>query len=136
MTTLDVAKSLYTAFADLDRQAIAGLLDRSFKARVSSGMPLGVGGPVTGPQAMFSKVWGPLSAAYDAEVHPEEFVEVALDRVIVFGFYRGTSRSTSNRFQSAFAHDLTIHNGKITSLIQITDTKPWHDALTAPPETL
>ncbi|MFD3745478.1 nuclear transport factor 2 family protein [Nocardia sp. NPDC058633] len=131
MTARDVAESLYAAFAESDGPALAGLLDRSFTARVSSGMPLGVGGSISDPQSMLSGVWGTVFAAYAAAPYPEEFVPVAPDRVIVFGFYRGTCRSTGTGFEAAFAHDLTVRDGKIVSLIQITDTEQWHAALSA-----
>ncbi|WP_410873296.1 nuclear transport factor 2 family protein [Nocardia sp. A7] len=128
MTARDVAEQLYAAFEKSDGQALAGLLDPSFTAHVSAGMPLNVGGSVADPRTMLSKVWGAVFVAYDVAPVPAEFVEVARDRVIVFGDYRGTCRSTSKSFEAAFAHDLTFHDGKITSLVQITDTKRWHDA--------
>ncbi|WP_405183375.1 hypothetical protein OG225_26165 [Nocardia sp. NBC_01377] len=124
-----MAEKLYVAFAESDGHALAGLLDPSFTARVSSGMPLGVGGPVADPHTILLKVWGVVFAAYDAAPYPEEFVDVGRDRVIVFGAYRGSCRSTGNGFEAAFAHDLTIRDDRIASLVQITDTKQWHDAL-------
>ncbi|MFE1591133.1 nuclear transport factor 2 family protein [Nocardia sp. NPDC058705] len=129
MTARDVAESLYTAFANSDGGVLAGLLDRSFTARVSAGMPLGVGGAVPDPKTMLVNVWGAVSVEYDVAPYPEEFVEVDRERVIVFGAYRRTARSTGNHFEASFVHDLSVRDGKITSLVQVTDTKPWHDAL-------
>lgn len=131
MAARDVAEKLYAAFAKSDGQALADLLDPSFTARVSAGMPLGVGGSVADPRTMLLDVWGAVFVAYDAAPIPEEFVEVAPDRVIVFGDYRGTCRATGRSFEAAFAHDLTVRDGKITSLVQITDTNRWHEALVA-----
>ncbi|MFD3701585.1 hypothetical protein ACFWUP_00405 [Nocardia sp. NPDC058658] len=71
---------------------LAGLLDRSFTARVSAGMPLGVGGAVPDPKTMLVNVWGAVSVEYDVAPYPEEFVDVDRERVSVFGAYRGTAR--------------------------------------------
>lgn len=131
MTARDTVESLYAAFADSDGPALAGLLDRSFTAWVSAGMPLGVGGPVPDPSTMLLNVWGAVFGTYDAAPYPEEYVEVSRSRFIVFGFYRGTCRSTGKGLDAAFVHDLTIRDGKVTSLVQITDTQQWHNALTA-----
>ncbi|KAF0847800.1 nuclear transport factor 2 family protein [Nocardia caishijiensis] len=128
MTARSVAEKLYTAFAESDGGALAALLDPSFTAQVSAGMPLGVGGAIPDPRTMLVEVWGAIFAAYDAAPYPDEFVEVGGGRVIVFGAYRGTSRSTGVAFEAAFAHDLTIADDKVTSLIQITDTEQWPDA--------
>ncbi|UVO13998.1 hotdog fold thioesterase [Mycobacterium sp. SVM_VP21] len=121
--------ALYSAFAAADGAALADLLHPQFVGRVSSGMPLGAGGPVEGPEQMLLGVWGATFAEYDTAPQPDEVVVVGPDRAIVFGYYRGRSRSTDQNFEAAFTHDITVRDGKVASLIQITDTKPWHDAL-------
>jgi uncharacterized protein len=126
-----VAARLYTAFAAGDGRALAALLHPNFSGRVSEGMPLGVGGTIEGPKQMLRNVWGATFAQYETAPQPDEYVVVDDDRVIVFGYYRGRSRATGKRYEAAFAHDITICDGKIASLVQITDTKPWHDALAA-----
>ena len=61
---------------------------------------------------------------------PDEYVVVGPERVIVFGFYRGQVRSSRRMVEAAFAHDLRLRDGLIESLVQITDTAMWHEALT------
>ena len=124
----ETAARLYAALKSRDVEALVELLDPGFIARVSEGMPLGVGGDIRGPREMVLGVWGKVAGAFDAVPHPDEYLQVGPDRVIVLGWYRGTSRATGRQFQAAFAHDLVVRDGKLVSLTQITDTKPWHDA--------
>jgi ketosteroid isomerase-like protein len=124
-----VVTRLYTAFAAADGLALAELLHPQFTGRVSTGMPCGVGGTVDSPHRMLGNVWGAVFVHYDTAPQPDEYIVVGHNRVIVLGYYRGHSRATGRHYEAAFAHDITIGDGKIASLIQITDTKPWHDAL-------
>ena len=48
------------------------------------------------------------------------------DQVVVLGTYRGSARETDERVDAAFAHVITVKNGQITALQQITDTARWH----------
>ena len=132
--TIDVAARLYTALRHTDLPALTDLLHPSFTGQISDGMPLNVGGPIAGPDQMLRGVWGVVATEFDAAPEPDEYVRVDDNRVIVLGYYRGRSRTTNRPYQAAFAHDLTIADGKITTLTQITDTKPWHDALTTETE--
>lgn len=128
---LDVANRLYAAFASHDRSALATLLHPGFTGRVSEGMPFGLGGIVHSPEQMLRDVWGGASKYYEIAPHPDEYVIAGENRVIVLGYYRGRCRTTGRHYAAAFAHDITVRDGKIASLTQITDTKPWHDALAA-----
>ncbi|MCX8563883.1 nuclear transport factor 2 family protein [Mycolicibacterium mucogenicum] len=131
LTPVDVATRLYAAFASHDRPALAALLHPDFTGRVSEGMPFGLGGSVHGPEQMLRDVWGGASKYYETAPHPDEYVAAGENRVIVLGYYRGRCRTTGRHYAAAFAHDITVRDGKIASLTQITDTKPWHDALAA-----
>jgi ketosteroid isomerase-like protein len=127
----EIAGRLYSAFADSDGAALAGLLHSEFSGRVSVGMPFGVGGSVDRPEQMLRDVWVATFAHFETAPRPDEYVVVGDDRVIVFGYYRGRGRATGRPYEAAFAHDITVRDDKIASLVQITDTKPWYDALTA-----
>lgn len=50
------------------------------------------------------------------------------DRVTAVGTYRGTARATGEPVEAAFAHILTIRDGRISELRQITDTVRWTPA--------
>ncbi len=131
--TAEVAGHLYAALDAHDGAGMARLLHSQFVGKVSAGMPFGVGGLVEGPGKMLRDVWAATFVHFDTAPQPDEYVFIGDDRVIVFGYYRGRGRATGNQYEAAFAHDITIRDGKVASLIQITDTKPWHDALVGNP---
>ncbi|GAA2430097.1 nuclear transport factor 2 family protein [Mycolicibacterium llatzerense] len=130
-TTVEVAERLYSAFTSHDRAGLAALLHPDFTGRVSEGMPFGLGGAVHSPEQMLRDVWGGASAHWETAPYPDEFVAAGANRVMVLGYYRGRGRTTGRRYTAAFVHDITVRDGKIASLTQITDTKAWHDALAA-----
>lgn len=124
-----VAERLYQALQGGDADALVELLDPTFTARVSEGMPLGVGGDIGDPKNMLMNVWGKVAGEYAAAPYPDEYLEVGDDRVVVLGYYRGKARSTGRKYDAAFCHVITVSGDQIISLTQITDTKRWHDAL-------
>ncbi|MDZ4269155.1 MAG: nuclear transport factor 2 family protein [Mycobacterium sp.] len=126
-TPTEVAQRFYRALADGDGQALFDLLTDDFEGVVSAGMPHGVGGEHHGRVAMISDVWGRIDAAYDIAVEPSEFLATGTDdRVVVLGNYRGSARTGAAAVDAAFAHVITVQNGQITALQQITDTVRWH----------
>jgi uncharacterized protein len=127
----EIAGRLYRAFDDGDGAALAGLLHPEFTGQVSVGMPFGVGGRIDSPEQMLRDVWTATFAQFETAPRPDEYVVVGDDRVIVFGYYRGRGRATGKPYEAAFAHDITVCDDKVASLVQITDTKPWYDALAA-----
>ncbi|OKH81438.1 hypothetical protein EB75_16790 [Mycobacterium sp. ST-F2] len=129
--SIDTAARLYAAFAAHDGAGLAELLHPEFCGRVSDGMPFGLGGEVHGPEEMLLNVWGGAAAHFEIAPQPDEFVVVGDDRVIAFGYYRGHSRATGKQYSAAFVHDITIRDGMVASLVQITDTQRWHEALVA-----
>ncbi|MDX1878825.1 nuclear transport factor 2 family protein [Mycolicibacterium sp. 141076] len=130
-TPSDIATNLYAAFAAHDPAGLAALLHPDFTGRVSAGMPFGLGGDVDSPETMLSKVWGEAATHFEITPQPDEFVVVDDERIIAFGYYRGSSRATRKQYSAAFVHDITIRDGKVVGLVQITDTQRWHDALVA-----
>ena len=55
----------------------------------------------------------------------EKLLHSGDDRVTAIGRYRGIERGTGHEVEAAFAHILTIHEGRIVALEQITDTAQW-----------
>lgn len=93
---------------------------------MSAGIPHGVGGEHHVRVAMIADVWGRIDAEYDIEVVPAEYLALADgDRIVVLGAYRGAARTEQVSVDAAFAHVLTVKNGQITALQQITDTVRW-----------
>jgi ketosteroid isomerase-like protein len=120
----DLVRRLYDAFLAHDAAAILAFLDPEFEGDVSAGMPLGVGGHHSGAETMMRNVWVPVFGAYDVRVEADELIEAG-DRVIAVGGYRGTERAGGTTFDASFAHVLTIRDGLVTALQQITDTASW-----------
>jgi len=121
---LDLVRRFYDAFLAHDAAAILDLLDPGFEGDVSAGMPGGVGGRHHGAETMMREVWIPVFSAYDVRVEAEELLECG-DRVVAIGGYRGTERASGAPFDASFAHVLTIGDGRIAALRQITDTASW-----------
>jgi ketosteroid isomerase-like protein len=53
----------------------------------------------------------------------EDFVGTVSD-----GMPLGAARASGRPLDAAFAHVLTIRDGRVASLEQITDTQRWHEA--------
>jgi 2-(1,2-epoxy-1,2-dihydrophenyl)acetyl-CoA isomerase len=97
----------------------------------SDGMPDSLGGTYEGPESMLRDCWGRVFARFDARPEPEEFLPVAPDRVIVIGRYLGTGRASGRPLSAAFVHVMRFADGRLTELVQITDTGRWRDAFAA-----
>jgi ketosteroid isomerase-like protein len=125
----ETARALYDALAAADGRALLGLLAPAFRGEVSAGMPGGVGGVHDGPRAMLAGVWMRVARDFDVTPVPDELIVGADGRVVVVGRYLGSARATGSPVDAAFAHVLTIENGRILRLQQITDTHQWRVAL-------
>lgn len=125
--TTAVAQRFYRALAEGDGNSLFDLLATDFVGTVSQGMPHGVGGRHHGRVAMIADVWGHIDAVYDLDVEPTEFLAIGEsdDKVVVLGNYRGSARDGKTVVDAAFAHVITVQNGQITALQQITDTARW-----------
>ncbi len=123
--------ALYEAFAARDIGGLRAALHPAFEGHVSQGMPLGVGGSHAGPSAMID-VWLRVFQDYDITPVPTEVRSDADGSVMVHGWYRGTNRATGADVAAEFVHLLTVDDGHVRSLRQITDTAAWTPHL--PPE--
>lgn len=128
-TPSDLARALYRALADGDREALDGLLHPQFEGRVADGMPLGVGGGHDGPGAMRRGFWGVLGRHFEARAEPDEMHELDDGRLLVTGSYTGRASASGRPLHASFAHVLTVADDRIRRLVQFTDTQRWADAL-------
>jgi|Tabmets5t2r1_1033131.scaffolds.fasta_scaffold40231_1 ketosteroid isomerase-like protein len=119
------ARRLYEAFASRDLEGLRDALADDFVGQVSDGMPLALGGEHTGPEAMIRDVWRKVFESYEMHVDAERFYPSGDDHVVAVGHYRGTVRASGQPIEAAFAHILTIRDGRIAHLRQITDTGSW-----------
>ena len=126
-------KTLYRALAAGDRETLRTLLHPDFIGHATDGLPLGVGGDHVGPDAMRRGLWWQLGRHYDVEAFPDEFHALDDGRLLVAGRYRGQARRSGNTLDAAFHHVIGFaDDGRMTSLIQLTDTAAWVQALDEP----
>jgi 2-(1,2-epoxy-1,2-dihydrophenyl)acetyl-CoA isomerase len=124
----DLARALYAALAAGDRDQLDSLLHPEFTGRTAEGMPFSIGGDHDGPTAMRRNGWGKIARHFEARAEPEKFLDLADERLLVTGRYRGHGRQGGAVLDAAFAHLIAIDQGRIKSLEQYTDTARWHDA--------
>lgn len=126
---LQAVRRLYDAFATHDTKALLAALTPDFRGLAADGMPAGLGGTYHGAQLMLRDCWARVFALVDVRPVPAEYLPVAADRVVVLGRYEGTARATGRPLSAAFAHIVRVTHGRVSELVQITDTARWHDAL-------
>lgn len=127
--SLELARRFYAALAATDPRALPDLLDPNFHAELTAGLPAGWGGVYTSAQDMLDRCWRPILRALDTHPVPNEYLPSGPDRLIVLGRYQGRHRQTGRIHDAAFVHVLRFENGRICSLLQITDSARWHDAV-------
>ena len=103
-------------------------MDEDFAGKVSDGMPLGLGGRYEGRERMLRDVWAKVFAAYDTTPEVTRYIETGGPEIVAIGRYVGTGRASGRPLDAAFAHVLSIRDGRVASLEQITDTQRWHEA--------
>jgi uncharacterized protein len=123
------AQRLYDAMTTRDARALFGAMHEDFRGTVSEGMPLAVGGRHEGPERMLLDVWAKMFEAYDVAPEVTRYVETGGQDLVVIGRYVGTARGTGRPLDAAFAHVLSVRDGRVASLEQITDTQRWHEAV-------
>ena len=81
-----------------------------------------------GPAAMRRNVWGAIARHFEARAEPDRFLDLTDGRLLVTGRYRGQGKHSGTSLDAAFAHLITIDDGRIRGLEQYTDTARWHEA--------
>ncbi|MFI9408611.1 enoyl-CoA hydratase-related protein [Nocardia gamkensis] len=125
-----MASDLYDALAAGDRARLDALLHPHFEGRTTAGMPLDLGGVYRGPDAMRRDFWGRIAQHYTARAVPAEFNWLDDGRLAVIGRYTGTARIGHGVLDAEFVHILTFSQGRISGLVQLTDSEQWCKALT------
>src|ERR1700751_1311747 len=129
-TKVSTAQQLYRALAAGDRAALSTLLHPDFVGHVTDGLPLNLGGPHDGPEAMQRNLWWTIGRHYKVEAQPEDFRVLDDGRLFVAGHYRGEGRASGRRLDAAFIHLIAFAgDGRIVSLHQLTDSAAWVQAL-------
>jgi 2-(1,2-epoxy-1,2-dihydrophenyl)acetyl-CoA isomerase len=125
VTAERLARRLYDALAALDLPALDELLDPDFEGRLAVGMPFGVGGEHHGADAMRRDGWGAIGRHFVARAEPDRFLPLVDGRMLVTGRYLGHGRRGGGPLEAAFAHLVTVRDGRIAGLEQFTDTAEW-----------
>jgi 2-(1,2-epoxy-1,2-dihydrophenyl)acetyl-CoA isomerase len=126
----DLVRRLYEALATADTATIAELLHPEFRGTVADGMPAGAGRH-TGADEMWTNGWAQIGRAFAAGPKPEEFAPLTDGRLLVSGRYAGAGRRGGGPLDASFTHLFSFRDGRISELVQVTDTARWRDA--APP---
>lgn len=131
-TPEQLARSLYEALAGGDADTLSTLLHPDFVGTTTEGLPFGLGGVHTGPEAMTRDFWWAIGRHYRVRAQPERFVDLADGGLLVQGRYTGSAREGGAALDAAFAHVLHFTDGKIASLEQYTDSAQWAASAPSP----
>ncbi len=123
------ARRMYNALQTHDGPALMAALTPDFRGVVCAGMPQRLGGTYDGRDWMLAGCWAKVFAAVDVRPIPDEYLPAGSDRMVVVGRYVGTTRDSARVLGAAFAHILRFDGGRVSELVQITDTAAWHEAL-------
>ncbi|MFD5257369.1 enoyl-CoA hydratase-related protein [Streptomyces bobili] len=124
-----MAVGLYRALATGDRKRLDEILHPGFEGRTTEGLPMGLGGTYTGPDAMRRKFWGGIARSYDARAEPAEYRHLDDGQLLVSGRYVGEAREGGGKLDAEFLHLLSFDEERITGLVQLTDSARWAEAL-------
>ncbi|MCW2856559.1 MAG: enoyl-CoA hydratase/isomerase [Marmoricola sp.] len=125
------ATRLYSALAAGDASALDDVLAPDFVGRAADGLSVAVSGEQHGAHAMRDKVWWEIGRAFVVTAEPSEFHLLDDGRLYVAGRYVGHARRSKGPLDAAFVHVITLRDGLITRLEQLTDTQLWTEALGA-----
>ena len=126
---LPTAQRLYEAFAAHDAKALLAVLTPGFRGALSEGMPDGLGGAYDSAQTTLRQCWARVLARLDLRPVPAEHLPVSDNRIIMPGRSKGTARAARRPPSAAFAHMLRLAGGRVSELVQITETARGRSAL-------
>jgi len=123
------ATRLYAALASGDVAALDEVLAPDFVGRAADGLVVAASGEQHGPAAMRDQVWWQIGRAFAVTPEPGEFHLLDDGRLYVAGRYVGHARRSKEPLDAAFVHVITVRDGRIARLEQLTDTHLWTEAL-------
>lgn len=126
---VELVLSLYPALAGWDKAALDALLDPDFVGEATPGLPLGLGGRYEGAQRARREFWGVIGRHFEIAAHPAETQVLPDGRILVRGTYLGSARETGRKLEAEFVHLVTVAGGRLTALVQLTDSARWAEAL-------
>jgi uncharacterized protein len=116
-----VVQEFYSALRVGDVTRAVAFLSPDLEWTEAEGFPY-YSGTWRGPQAVVDKLFVPLATDWtDFSVTAHEYI-AADERVVSFGTYAGTFRSTGRSMSTPFAHRWVMRDGKIVRFNMYTDT--------------
>ncbi len=133
MKEVQAARDLYVALTTGDQARLTHLLHPGFVVRATDGLPLDLGGVYSGPEEAWREFWGRIGRHFRVRAEPQDFHELAGGGLLVTGRYVGKARATGAPVDAGFAHVLRFTDGRISELVQYTDSARWAEALDGRP---
>jgi roadblock/LC7 domain-containing protein/ketosteroid isomerase-like protein len=128
-TNVEIMRGGYEAFNRGDIDAVLGLMDPNIEWHEPEVQGLPFGGTHRGPEAVARNVFQSAAQNWDDfQVVPETFLD-ADDVVIVLGRFVGKGKASGRTLDAPFAHVWVLHDRKIVSLQDYTDTAQFLQTL-------
>jgi ketosteroid isomerase-like protein len=128
MDTLATVKLFYFLLSAGDSSGALQLLDPEIEWTEAERTPYFTG-TMIGPEAVVAELFVPLARDFDDfTTTPSDFV-TERDRVVSFGRYKGTRKSSGKSMSAPFVHLWTVSNGGLRRFVQFTDSAAWNEAI-------
>jgi ketosteroid isomerase-like protein len=128
MSSVDLVKRSYAAFARGDMDGVLGDMDPEIEWQQAQGLPHG--GTYHGLEEVRRNIFDPLEAEWWDEFSavPTEFLDAG-GEVVVLGRYRGVAKGSGKHLDVPFVHVWTVLGEKAVRFRQFLDTAGWVEAL-------
>lgn len=128
MSTVEIVKRSYDAFARGDMDAVVADMHPDIEWQQAQGLPHG--GVYHGLAEVRRSVFDPLDEEWwdEFSAEPAEFLDAGAE-VVVLGRYRGVAKGTGKVLDVPFVHVWTLSDGQATRFRQFLDTAGWVEAL-------
>jgi uncharacterized protein len=132
MGNVELARSLYEAFANGDVATVFAAFDENINWREAENNPYQPSGEAwIGSDAIMNNLFIKLATEWDGfAVQPKEFHDAAGDIVVVEGRYTGTYKATGKSIDAQFCHVWKMRDGKLVDFQQYVDTAQMQEAFT------
>lgn len=128
MTSVDIVRRSYDAFARDDMDGVLADMHPDIEWHQAQGLPHG--GFYRGLDEVRRNIFDPLDEEWWDEftATPDEFLDAG-DEIVVIGRYRGKAKQTGKTLDVPFVHVWRIEGDKAVRFRQFLDTAGWVDAL-------
>lgn len=128
MSNVELARSLYDAFAQGDVETVIGAFHERIEWRQAEGNPYEPEGkPWIGADAIMQNLFVKLATEWDGfTVSPKEFHDAG-DTVVVEGRYTAGHNGTGKSLDAQFCHVWRVRDGEVLSFQQYVDTAQMQD---------